>query len=87
MYATRSNCESENGAVVRRALEQHGAADQMTTTRFRLKKSMEFKEEEPSYYVAVLDKKVYMQHMDFFIPRSSRHNGKVGGGVGNLGSI
>lgn len=59
MYATRSNQECENGAIVRRALDQHSVSSETKLPLFHQKlRTTQPREEESHYYVALLETKV-----------------------------
>ena len=61
VYATRSNLESENGAVVRRVLEHYKESFEGSCKppRFHLKRCTQSKEEEGQcYYIALVEAKV-----------------------------
>ena len=58
VYATRSNQECENGAIVRRALDQHSVSSETKLPLFHQKRTFKPKEEEPHYYVALMETKV-----------------------------
>ena len=63
VYATRSNHESENGAVVRRVLEHYKELEPLENNcklpRFHLKRCTQ---EEQCHYIALLEAKVYTCH-------------------------
>ena len=75
VYVTRSNHESENGAVVRRVVEQYKESLESNCKQphFHLKRCTQSKEEEQCYYNALLEKKVHMHTFKF-----------VGGGKINI---
>ena len=66
VYATRSNHESENGAVVRRVMEQYKESleSNCKLPHFHLKRCTQPKEEEQCYYNALLEEKVHMHTLN-----------------------